>query len=171
MQARATLLYEFKESSSERILAQLKLSSLLADTSDVQRLIFTSEGEALFGLGRTYTGTFARHSGTLAADGRGGIKSTAGQTGHGSLFDGEAPASSLQMSFVPFRNVFELYVSDSPGSDSLIFAALGGAQGNITDVHDIWSKGDWQLVVPEPSSGSIAVLALLLTAGRRFQAS
>lgn len=136
----ASLFYNYEEDSTGTVLATLELASLPATHAEVLELTFTPAGQAIFGFGGTYLGTFDTTDGDtpaqLIADGIGGLRSTT--VGAVSFFSDQDPPSSL----VTTPELFSVYATDVSGHDGIVLFGLPESPV---------SSGDWR-AVPEPSA-------------------
>lgn len=136
----ASLLYNYEEDGTGTVLATLELASLPATHTEVLGLTFTPAGQAMFGFGETYLGTFDTTGGDtpaqMIADGIGGLASTTVDAV--SFFSDQDPPSSL----VTTPELFSVYATDVSGHDGIVL--FGVPESPV-------STGDWR-AVPEPSA-------------------
>lgn len=148
------MFYNFVEEDSGNILATLELTSLPATHEEVAGLTFTPAGEAVFGLGSTYGGTF----------------------------DEMAPASwtfvgSEQFGLIPSGCGFACAMLDNDPPPSTIVADVeyvavgfivltGQAVIRMNDMNPVNAFGLWQ-AVPEPSTAFLLILSLVFGAAVR----
>lgn len=147
----ATLFYNFEEVGTGTVLATLELASLPATHTEVLGLTFTPAGQAFFGFGETYQGSFDTSVGDSPAamvdDGFGGLRST--RVGDVSFLTDNDPPSSATAGVL---SSFALSASSTPGRDSMI--------GHI----EFFRRGDWR-AIPEASSLVLAVSSVLIGVG------
>jgi hypothetical protein len=136
----ASLFYDYEEDGTGTVLATLELASLPATHTEVLGLTFTPAGQAIFGFGETYLGTFDTTVGDtpaqMIADGIGGLRSTT--VGAVSSFNDLDPPSSLVIT----PEHFSVYATDVSGHDGIVL--FGFPESPV-------STGDWR-AVPEPSA-------------------
>lgn len=160
----ASHVYEFIQSGTGDTLAYWELANLPASYGDVVELLFTPNGESIFGLGLEYTGEFDHVAVSSAYDdGMGGLT----DDGPPHLFGGwifdqdDAPISDLTPSATSAR--MSLVYHSQPGIDQIV-------SQHYTDdeFQDVTVYGDWKLVsVPEPHTLAVLSIGAVLCALRR----
>ena len=140
-------LYNFVQAGTGDILATLDLTTLPATHTDVAGLTFSTKGEAIFGLGPVYTGTFDTTSESTVSE---TLPMNLGCTScnANSFFDNDPP-----MGF----DSFQLWFDDDLEEDAIL---LNTGVGAIRDF------GDW-VAVPEPATSSMAIFVMALLGGLR----
>lgn len=69
--ADAAIIYEFQQDRTGDVLATMEFSALPATETEVVSLVFTPAGDAFFGLGESYDGTFDSSAKSFVDDGTG----------------------------------------------------------------------------------------------------
>ena len=148
--AEADFVCNFEEDGTGNVLATLELSSLPATHSEVVSLLFSLDGEAIFGVLGLYSGTFDTTNDAFIADGADGLAGSGAGT-ISSIFDFD-PA-------IVDAVFLELNASGNVGEDRI----------NVNfgpDSDTTFAFGDWT-VVPEPSSALLLLIGLLGFVRRR----
>lgn len=162
--AQAAHVYEFVQEGTNNTLAYWELSSLPAGYDEVVSLTFTSQGEAIFGLGEVYAGEFDHWANNTASDdGMGGLGDDEDNLFGALIFDqDDVPVSSLVTEPIGQR-LYLGYMND-PGLDSIWYKYQDSADGP----GEMIAFGDWRKVnVPEPCTVSLLLLGLLTPWRRR----
>ena len=163
------LLYEFIEVDSKDVLATLELSALPATHEHFVDLTFSESGDAVFGLGSTFPGTFTSMflESRIRDDGRMGLDG----------IDRELGLSATMQSLLP------LELSPRPGATSDIGFSIVASQLTDRDhlelsylrpggAERISRFGTWQLVPePETSWHWLPVCIAIVMRHRRSQQS
>ena len=153
----AQVLYDFINDGTGEVLARLELAMLPATKTIEKELTFTPRGEAIFGLGPLYLGSFDTQSGPGRAvidDGAGGL---VGDMGFVTWTDDDPPYASVPPIGEPAL-LFRLEFSDDTNTllDSIV---LEDVAGSLTE-----RAGEWRLV-PEPSGFAIVGAAVFVCSG------
>jgi hypothetical protein len=155
----AGLFYDFVEDGTGNVLATLELSSLPATHTEVVGLTFTPAGEAIFGLGPTYTGIFDNSfptGGSLVDDGSGGLK---GEPNLVDIVDFDPPESDPNPLTPPLSQLVIRVPSDSNLNQ------LDAIMDNLNDdLREVQAVGQFHFV-PEPTSFALFLTAVLCGGG------
>ncbi len=143
----ASVLYDFQQAGTATVLATLELSSVPANETHIAGLTFTPAGDAIFGFGSTYSGTFDTSNGAFADDGVGGLQ---GGIDYGGIFaatmtDNDPPASTVFPGPFAFSPILDLYADSRPDED-VIHMYPNGPGSPLAYV-----SGNWRQV-PEPAT-------------------
>ncbi len=153
--------YDFVEHPSGDILATLHTdSSDPFDHTNVIGLSFTSEGDALLGIGvGTYPNSFDQTSNLWMSDGIGGLSTVSGLEDY--IYSFNAPPSQI---------LFDL--NNGSASTVILQLAVNPSSFDSIDLSDgtlpefIHITGQWQLV-PEPASILLVTPGLMMILGHR----
>jgi hypothetical protein len=155
----AALLYDFEEEGTGTVLATLELASLPATHNQVLGLTFTPEGQAVFGYGPTYPGTFDFTVRLFVDDGVGGLTCPDG-VGNAWINDDAPPAGLYEV--LPNSAMFGLGTGFDPGGpDYMVLKMLSPWVGGSPYV----IRPGWWVVVPEPTCLALVVGAVIVGTG------
>lgn len=165
--AGASLVYSFETEAGDSLL-RMTLAKLPATNEDIERLTFSALGNATFGLGTLYQGSFVdsvrdSHSGTFVSDGQGGLQGTEKSTESANVFDANAPISSFYQPTKILGSYLTLSASRYPSFGLVTYTLLEGSPGDIT-INTVPIRAVWRLVAPEPSAITL-ILILILALG------
>jgi hypothetical protein len=149
----AQLFYDFVEDNTGDVLATIELFQLPASVNDFVGLTFTPEGQAIFGFGPEYLGTFDRSTGpgnAVVSDGGSGL---VGDGGLVSWVDDDPPPSDLGLTS---SVIVDFY--------AIGFIPKVKVEVIVAESEPVAAEGHW-VVVPEPSSLVLIILAAVLVSG------
>ncbi len=154
----AQVFYNFVQSPSGDVLATLELSSLPATHSEVVGLTFTPAGDAIFGLGSSYTGVFTQSAGAFQDDLQNGLISSSSPN----------PAEFSDIS----PTIPQVSTNPSVSNPVVNFVLRAGAivgqqdDGMVlvdSNINFFRADGSW-IAVPEPASAFLSLTATAFVA-------
>lgn len=154
--SRASTIYEFHQDGTGDVLATLELSALPATESEVVSLAFTPAGDAIFGLGELYDGTFDSSAKSFVDDGSGLLVSS--EPDWGANIEDTTPEETSSV----IGDLAWVILGTSDPGQHVDVIYLEGANFDTR----VFANGSF-LQVPEPSTCGLLTLALTAAGLRR----